>query len=96
MLPQATGRKSPGQNDPAPGQLIVDYNFLKAKGVFTNRVDAARKRAAGFPTPIELSPNRIGWFWHEVEAWLAARPRRAPKTGAREKASPEQEARDPA
>jgi hypothetical protein len=60
--------------------IIVDYRYLLAQGIFTNRVDAARKRAADFPAAIELSPGRIGWFWHEVAEWLASRPRRAPKT----------------
>jgi hypothetical protein len=46
----STGRK-PGQAwgagltstaPPTGPPLVVDYNFLKAQGIFTNRVDAAR------------------------------------------------------
>lgn len=33
-------------------------------------------RDGRFPAPVELGRNSIGWFEDEVEAWLAARPRR--------------------
>ena len=32
-------------------------------------------RAGRYPAPIQLGPNSIGWFEHEIEAWLASRPR---------------------
>jgi predicted DNA-binding transcriptional regulator AlpA len=32
-----------------------------------------RKRE--FPTPVRLSEGRIGFYEHEVQAWLAALPR---------------------
>ena len=41
-------------------------------------------RAGLLPPPIELGPNSIGWFEDEIDAWLAARPRRTygePKVG---------------
>jgi predicted DNA-binding transcriptional regulator AlpA len=28
-----------------------------------------------FPTPVEMSPGRYGWYASEIRAWLAARPR---------------------
>lgn len=28
----------------------------------------------GFPPPVRLGPNRVGWRVEEVEAWLASRP----------------------
>jgi prophage regulatory protein len=31
-----------------------------------------------FPSPVRLSPGRIGWFLDEVEAWLNSRPRTHP------------------
>jgi hypothetical protein len=61
----------------------VRYADLLADGIFTNRMDAARKVASGFPAPIELGPNTICWDREEVAAWLASRPRRRPKTGAK-------------
>ena len=45
-------------------------------------------RAGGFPAPIELCENKIGWPASEISTWLANRPRRtyttetAPETGA--------------
>ncbi len=57
----------------------VRYKELAERGVFRDRMDAARKVAAGFPKPIEMGPNSIAWDIHEVEAWLAQRPRRTPK-----------------
>ena len=45
-------------------------------------------KAGTFPAPVELGPNRIGWFEDEIDAWLASRPRRTydaeatPETGA--------------
>ncbi len=33
-------------------------------------------RAGKFPPPIQLGPNSIGWYEHEVERWLETRPRR--------------------
>lgn len=31
-----------------------------------------------FPKPIYLGPNTIGWWEHEVDAWLESRPRTRP------------------
>lgn len=28
-----------------------------------------------FPAAIRLSERRIGWYEHEIDAWLASRPR---------------------
>lgn len=45
-------------------------------------------KAGKFPAPVEIGPNRIGWFEDEIDAWLASRPRRtygaeiAPEAGA--------------
>jgi len=34
-----------------------------------------RERAGDFPQRIQLSPNRVGWFEDEIEAWQESRPR---------------------
>src|ERR1700757_1519147 len=66
--------------------VLVNYAWLEKAGIFSNRMDCARKRKEGFPAPIEHSRNKIAWVWDEVHAWLAARPRRVagdgPKIGA--------------
>lgn len=33
----------------------------------------ARDKKSGFPKPIPLSPNRIGWVASEVDTWIASR-----------------------
>jgi hypothetical protein len=58
------------------------FKELLAEGIFSNRMDAARKVAGGFPQPIELGPNTIAWDRDEVEQWLASRPRRGKRKQA--------------
>ena len=42
-----------------------------------SRVQCWRDIKAGkFPAPVQLGPNSVGWFEDEIDAWLAARPRR--------------------
>jgi predicted DNA-binding transcriptional regulator AlpA len=62
---------------------FIRFKELKERGVFNDRMDAARKIDAGFPPPYEMSPNVLAWDDEEVEQWLASRPRRTPKTGAK-------------
>jgi hypothetical protein len=65
------------QHEPPP--LLVSYQWLEDRGIFSNRMDAHRKRKEEqFPPPIQLSKNKIAWVWAEVRAWLASRPRRIP------------------
>jgi hypothetical protein len=63
---------------------FVTYRFLEEEGIMPNRMTLARSIAQlGFPKPVELGVNRIAWDLDEVRAWLASRPRRTPKTGAK-------------
>jgi predicted DNA-binding transcriptional regulator AlpA len=54
------------------------------KGIWYSRThirrisDPKSKWYQGFPQPIERSPGRIGWWEHEIDAWLETRPRRKP------------------
>ncbi len=42
-----------------------------------SRVQRWRDIKAGkFPAPVEVGPNKLGWFEDEVDAWMASRPRR--------------------
>lgn len=34
-----------------------------------------RMRAGDFPLSVQLTPNKIGWFLDEIEAWMESRPR---------------------
>jgi predicted DNA-binding transcriptional regulator AlpA len=71
---------------------FLRYSDLKQVGVFSNRTNAARMVARGFPKPVELSPNRVAWDSAEVETWLASRPRRSPKSDVIPAAAGEPEA----
>jgi predicted DNA-binding transcriptional regulator AlpA len=60
---------------------LVSYEFLKANGLFKNRVTLARAiESYGFPEPLALGSHRIAWKLAEVTRWLDLRPRRRPKT----------------
>jgi hypothetical protein len=85
------GKKMPEQDSPwlldnwldeeqhEPPPLLVSYQWLEDRGIFSNRMDAHRKRKEEqFPPPLQLSKNKIAWVWAEVRAWLASRPRRVP------------------
>lgn len=44
-----------------------------------------------FPARVELGPNSVGWFEHEIDEWLAARPRRSVRNDRGQPGSPERE-----
>jgi predicted DNA-binding transcriptional regulator AlpA len=44
----------------------------------------------GFPRAVEAGPGRIGWWEHEIDAWLKTRPRRKPTKPLLEEEQPEQ------
>jgi hypothetical protein len=63
---------------------LVRYKQLHEEGIIPDRVALARKIAnEGFPKAIAMGPNTLAWDYAEVCAWVASRPRRAPKTGAK-------------
>lgn len=68
--------------------MFVSYKYLEQHSIVTNRMCLARAiENYGFPKPIALGANRLAWHLGEVEEWIAARPRRTPKTGARKPAA---------
>ena len=34
-------------------------------------------KSDGFPKPIQLGRQAVGWYEHEVDKWIASRPRAA-------------------
>ena len=64
---------------------LARYKQLHEEKIFSNRMDAARKIAAGFPAPLELGPNTLAWDYDEILDWLASRPRRHPKCDSKAK-----------
>ena len=60
----------------ATPRKIIDSKELNER-VPRSRVQRWRDIKAGkFPAPIEIGPNKLGWYEDEVDAWLASRPRR--------------------
>jgi prophage regulatory protein len=61
-----------------------DLNFRRilrdpevSRRVPLSRVQRWRMTKAGmFPAPVQLGPNSVGWYEDEIDAWLAAQPRR--------------------
>jgi prophage regulatory protein len=52
------------------------YRFtdLKSRRIVENRMTLRRWMATqGFPRPVNLGPNSIGWIKAEVDEWLARR-----------------------
>ncbi|MGH9762534.1 MAG: helix-turn-helix transcriptional regulator [Blastocatellia bacterium] len=56
--------------------IIRGYAELQKEVPFSRTQLWRLIREQTFPAPILLSRNSLGWYRHEVEAWLAARPRR--------------------
>jgi hypothetical protein len=66
---------------------LVRYKQLHEEGIIPDRMALARKiENEGFPKAIAMGPNTLCWDYDQVLAWVAARPRRAPKTGAKKAA----------
>ena len=62
---------------PSGVQIISGYKGLRERGITHTRVAIWKMMKRGeFPASIELSENRIGWYAHEIDAWLLSRPRR--------------------
>lgn len=55
---------------------ILTSKDLDERGIKSRAQRYRDVRAGKFPPPIEIGPNRVGWFEDEIEEWLASRPRR--------------------
>jgi prophage regulatory protein len=63
------------QDSPKARRILRDPEVEDRTG--RSRVQRWRDVKSGtFPAPVQLGPNAIGWYEDEIEAWLAARPRR--------------------
>jgi hypothetical protein len=64
--------------------MFVRFRYLQENGIVKDRMALARAiERYGFPKPVTLGENTLAWSLDEVEAWIASRPRRIPKTGAK-------------
>jgi hypothetical protein len=59
------------------------FKEMQERGYFHDRVAAARAIDRGFPAPLELGANTLAWDLDEVEAFVAALPRRIPKVSGK-------------
>ena len=61
-------------------ETVTDPKILRLPAVM-NRVGLGKTvvyaliRRGDFPRPVQLSARAVGWRDHEVEAWVASRPR---------------------
>ena len=62
-------------HSPQPGRVLRRREVEKKIGHGHSWL-YAEMRAGRFPAPIEIGTRSVGWFEHEVDAWLASRPRR--------------------
>ena len=64
------------QSQPNRPRKILDSKTVTER-VPKSRVQRWRDIKKGkFPAPIEIGPNKLGWFEDEIEDWLNSRPRR--------------------
>lgn len=54
---------------------IIDKKGLKGVVPYSAQHIARLEKAGQFPRRVKLGANRVGWFEHEVVAWLRDRPR---------------------
>ncbi|MCW5716916.1 MAG: AlpA family phage regulatory protein [Bauldia sp.] len=57
------------------GIKIIDKKGLKGVVPYSPQHIARLEKAGQFPRRVKLGANRVGWFEHEVVAWLRDRPR---------------------
>lgn len=71
-----TSRKPPEPQAhlPEPG-IFVPYGALRSRGIPYTRVHLRRLIVRGlFPTPVQISANRIAWRADDLANWAASRP----------------------
>jgi predicted DNA-binding transcriptional regulator AlpA len=68
---------------------LLRYEDLRLLGYWTNRMGVSRAVASGFPQPVEIGPNSIGWWEDEVDEYDRDRRRRSYKFPDKKTAAPE-------
>jgi predicted DNA-binding transcriptional regulator AlpA len=59
----------------APAIRVIPPNDAADRAGVSVRSLQRYVREGSAPTPVQISKGRIGFFEHEVQAWLAALPR---------------------
>ncbi|MFO1036310.1 MAG: AlpA family phage regulatory protein [Geminicoccaceae bacterium] len=58
----------------APPRLLR-YEQVHERVPYTRQHLSRLEKAGSFPRRVQIGPNSVGWFEHEVEEWLANLPR---------------------
>lgn len=53
----------------------VDHRVGISRATTYRYVERTRQGTFDFPLPVQIGLGRIGWHEHEIEAWIASRPR---------------------
>ena len=61
---------------PIDGRVVISRKETARRlGVHLATTNRLQATVDGFPQPIQLSPNRVGFYEDEIEQWRASRPR---------------------
>jgi predicted DNA-binding transcriptional regulator AlpA len=61
-----------------PTRRALDWDSLREKGIHYHTNHLRRMWQDGrFPQPFKLSPRKLAWWEHEVDAWLASKSKEA-------------------
>lgn len=54
---------------------ILSKKEVRARCLYSYAHIARLEKANLFPKRIQLGANRVGWYEHEIDEWIASRPR---------------------
>ena len=54
-------------------KIISKKETRKASGLSDTTI-WREERAGRFPSRVQLTPNRVGWYQDEIETWIESRP----------------------
>jgi prophage regulatory protein len=63
--------------------LILRLKSVKTKTGLSRSSIYAFQKSNDFPTSVQLGARAVGWFEHEVDAWLASRPSKLASSNVR-------------
>ncbi len=52
-----------------PGGTIGLYELRRLVKMIPDRIDYL-ERQGKFPMRVKVGPNKVGWFWDEVQRWI--------------------------
>jgi len=70
----------------ALARRILRRDQVSKKTGYSSATIYRLEKRGEFPSRVQLGPNSVGWWEHEVDAWLANRPRASAIKGPRRRA----------